>query len=101
MQTCYVNHACRAIADLVRPGELTPDWTITRINVPVAYRGQGFGSKLLDQILADADAEGVAIQCEVSPSGGLNYDQLTAWYMRRGFQYTELGYLRRTPRNGK
>lgn len=97
MKTCYVDIEHRAIADLIAPGELTPNWTITRINVPEKFRGNGLGSKLLDEILADADAEGQALQLEILPSGPLDYDQLEAWYKRRGFRRTVGGYMKRTP----
>jgi ribosomal protein S18 acetylase RimI-like enzyme len=98
MQTCYIDREHNAIADLVRPGELTPCWTITRVNVPGLSRGKGVGSKLLDRILADADAEGLTLQLEVAPSGGLDYDALVAWYRRRGFKFTASGYMKREAR---
>jgi len=98
MRTCFVIPKVNAIADLVRPGELTPNWTITRINVPAKHRGQGYGSKLLRQILEEADAEGVTLQLEISPSDGLNYGQLWDWYKRHGFMRHESGYMRRRPR---
>lgn len=98
MRTCYVDPEHRAIADLVAPGELTPNWTITRINVPEKERGNGYGSALLDQIVSDADRDGVDLQLEVSPSGGLNYDQLVEWYKRRGFRLTPVGYMKRRAR---
>lgn len=99
MKTCYVGYDHRAIADLVKPGELTADWTITRINVPPGDdRGKGYGSKLLDSILEDADTERVILQLEVSSSDGLTYDQLVNWYKRRGFRQTNTGYMKRMPK---
>jgi ribosomal protein S18 acetylase RimI-like enzyme len=98
MRTCYVNHDARAIADLVPPGELTQYWTITRINVPEAHRGQGIGSALLEAILADADAGHTTLALEVAPSGGLDHDQLSAWYRRHGFRGARGDYLVRKPR---
>jgi ribosomal protein S18 acetylase RimI-like enzyme len=98
MKTCYVDTDHRAIADLVSPGELTRHWTITRINVPEQFRGNGYGSALLDQIIADADAEREVLQLEISPSGGLSFRQLEDWYKRRGFFVTDHGYMKRVPR---
>jgi GNAT superfamily N-acetyltransferase len=98
METCYVDKEHNAIADLVRPGELTANWTITRINVPKAHRGRGYGSALLRRILADADAEQVILQLEISPSDGLTYSQLAAWYYRNGFKPQAHGYMRRKPK---
>jgi GNAT superfamily N-acetyltransferase len=97
VKTCYVDFEHRAIADLVSPGELTPNWTITRINVPKKERGKGYGSALLKQILADADAEGVTLQLEPTPSDGLDYDELVLWYVRYGFRFTPSGYMKRPP----
>lgn len=98
MRTCYVIPEQRVIADLVPPGELTRDWTITRINVPDNYRGLGLGSQMLKRILEDADSEGVAIQLEPSPSGPLSYSSLVDWYARYGFRFETTGYMRRAPR---
>jgi hypothetical protein len=98
MRTVYVNPATRAIADLVRPGELTPGWTITRINVPKKHRGKGEGRSLLRRICTDADVEGVTLYLEVLPSGGLDFNELTAWYGRYGFKTVLSGYMRRLPK---
>jgi ribosomal protein S18 acetylase RimI-like enzyme len=98
MKTCYVEMAYRAIADLVAPGELMPGWTITRINVPKQHRGIGIGSKLLTQICADADWEGVDLYLEPQPSDGLTRSQLIRWYGRYDFRMTQHGYMKRLPR---
>ena len=97
MKTCYVDYIHRGIADLVKPLELTPWWTITRINIPAEHRGHGYGSDLLKRILADADDEGVTLALEVFPSGPLDYDALEQWYIRYGFCMSPLGYLLRRP----
>jgi hypothetical protein len=103
MKTCYtlvVAPSRIAIADLVPPGELTRSWTITRINVPLrpsGLRGQHYGSALLWRICSDADRELVALQLEISPSDGLTYDQLEAWYLRYGFRSSAHGYMKRMP----
>jgi GNAT superfamily N-acetyltransferase len=94
MKTCYVIGHARAIADLVRPGELTSGWTITRINVPREHRGLGYGSVLLEVIITDADSEGVDLWLEISPSDGLDYNELHAWYCRHGFRtHFSSGYM--------
>ncbi len=97
MKTCYIDQVHRGIADLVSPGELTPNWTITRINIPKQYRGCGYGTALLKQILDDADQEGATLQLEPSPSGPLAYDDLVLWYKRYGFRTNSYGYMVRTP----
>ena len=98
MLTCYVDIATRSIVDLVAPGELTGDWTITRINVPKLHRGQGWGTSMLLRVLRDADEDQVALQLEVNPSDGLDDEALRAWYRRHGFRDMQSGYLRRAPR---
>jgi|SRR5690349_6104150 len=97
MKTCYVDYTSRAIADLVQPGELTEFWTITRINVPVQHRGQGLGTRLLRQILADADVNGITLALEPSPENLDDYDRLVAWYRRHGFKMRHTGYMVRRP----
>ena len=100
MKTSYVDYSSRSIADLVKPGELTKGWTITRINVPSQNRGHGFGTRLLKQICSDADKENVSLWLEPYPSGDLDYQALVDWYSRHGFVMTSLGYMKRKP-NGK
>ena len=76
---------------------------ITRINVPIKFRGMGIGTKLLKACTdwadrADrADNEGIILVLNASPSGGLNRQQLVAWYERNGFQELESGMYERLP----
>jgi GNAT superfamily N-acetyltransferase len=84
-----------AVADLVWHTKKT--LMLTRINVPTPYRGQGHASKLLKQILADADAEGITIHLHASPSGGLDESQLIAWYERHGFVTKNCLIMERNP----
>jgi ribosomal protein S18 acetylase RimI-like enzyme len=72
-----------AIADIV---PYMRGYIITRINVPSQYRGQGYGRELLLQILEEADKHDLPLYLEVSPSGGLDYLDLVAWYTRHGFR---------------
>ena len=103
MKECYFDPETRAIIDLVRERSLDGSilYQITRINVPAIHRGQKHGSKLLDQVLADADAEQVHLVLTPLPSGGLSRTALLAWYKRRGFAWKRdfLGrYLYRAPK---
>ena len=75
-------------------------YVITRINVMEQYRGQGYGTRILDLILNDADAEGVSLFLEPVPSDGLDMDELTAWYERHGFGWGAWHMLRR-PRSSR
>lgn len=94
MRTCYVDPDTYSIADLIHPGELTDGWTISRINVPARNRGKGLGTMMLKHIIADADAEGVDLWLEVSPSDGLGRLELERWYIRHGFKFHRAtGYM--------
>ena len=93
MRTCYVIPEVRAIADLLAPGEMSSGWTISRINVPSAHRGKGYGTRLLSMIINDADREHANLWLEVQPSDGLTRKQLTSWYARHGFKDGPYGYL--------
>jgi GNAT superfamily N-acetyltransferase len=102
MKTCYVDVETRAIADLIKPGELMPCWTISRINVPKEHRGNGHASALLKRIIADADAEGVELALAVSPSDGLGETALALWYGRYGFKLDIMsGYMTRPPKENR
>lgn len=89
MKTAYYDHDTRSIVDLLPPGELYPGWTISRVSVLARYRGQGVARRLMNQVIADADAEGVKLYLEVVPTrtgqGELNSDQLIAFYRSCGF----------------
>jgi predicted GNAT family N-acyltransferase len=83
-----------AIADICEYYDL--GWIITRINVPQQARGRGHARELLKQILEEADATQTTLWLEISPSDGLNYDELEAWYKRHGFRNVG-GIYRRRP----
>lgn len=95
MNSAYYDMGTRSIADLVPIS--TGEILVTRINVPAEHRGKGIGSKLLRSIVADADIMGVTLILEPSPYGGLNYEQLTAWYKRYGFVERDDGMYTRQP----
>lgn len=87
-----------AIADLMPVGQ---GWLITRINVPAAHRGQGWGRQLLADILHDADLEQVILCVEPLASGGsaggLGQCSLEAWYTRHGFRRVANHFWMRHP----
>ena len=83
MKPMYFDKASRAIADLV---ELAPGYyLITRINVPVVSRRRGLGTKILNEILRDADTEGATLEIHPMSSGGPTRNQLISWYESHGF----------------
>ena len=73
---------------------------ITRINVPAAFRGRGIGSALLRRAIAHADEHQTTLFLEISPSDGLGFDELEAWYRRYGFCGHSISVLRRKPNGG-
>lgn len=95
MKTCYVDTTSRSIVDLC--DYYGKGLIITRVNVPHERRGQGHGRALMQRVCAAADATRTTLYLEILPSGGLDYDQLEAWYSRLGFIH-HLGIYRRRPR---
>lgn len=87
-----------AIADVVEmPTGKDRHYVITRINVMDQYRGRGYGSKILNMILEDADNEGATLFLEPVPSGPLDAEALKEWYSRSGFEWGAW-HMRRKPR---
>lgn len=89
MEGVYFDTDTRAIADLV---EISPEhYLITRINVPRELRGRGLASELLQEIIEDADEEGVTLEIHPVSSGSLTRSDLVLWYKRHGFRWGESG----------
>lgn len=95
MKTCYIDRETRSIVDLSPEHD---GLLLNRINVPKTQRGKGNARKLVSQVLADADAERVTLYLWIQPSGGLDFDQLEAWYRRLGFESYREHLYRRLPR---
>ena len=70
---------------------------INRVNVPRNFRGQGIATELLKECIAAAAAEGVTLKLWPSPSDGLNFEQLVAWYGQHGFVRNSEGIWERKP----
>ena len=89
-----------AWAELVWSG-LFEGYILHMIEVPRAARGQGHGRSLLDQVLKEADNEGVVLLLAPEAGGGLTQDQLISWYYRKGFRYTRsMMMMEREPEGG-
>lgn len=93
MRSMYYDQATRSIVDL---SPVEGGWEINRIKVtPEAY-GQGIGRRLMGEVLADADTEQTVLYLYVNPYGNLDWDALTSWYHRLGFEpyltEAEMGY---------
>lgn len=61
---------------------------LTSIKVQQAFRREGHGTALLEDVCADADREGVTLILNVESymDGGLDDMQLWTWYERFGFR---------------
>jgi GNAT superfamily N-acetyltransferase len=103
MLTTYVDTQTRTIADVVPLQDLDPSvpegiYLITRINVPHLHRGKGFGTKILQRVIEDADREGVTLYVTPMSSGRWSNSTLRAWYARHGFTSISEEYMGRVPR---
>jgi GNAT superfamily N-acetyltransferase len=86
MKPCYFDLESKGIVDLspnILPGG---GWVVCRVNTPYRSRGKGIARRLMAQVLADADAEGVTLWLGINPYGPMDYDQLESWYRRLGFK---------------
>ena len=98
MKNCYIIRLSSyriAIADLT--DYYNEGMMLTRINVPKEFRNIKYGTELLGAILTDADKDKVTLFLEISPSDGLDYDQLERWYLNHGFKHWK-GIYRRKPK---
>ena len=92
----------KATANLMYCGNNT--WMLTGIEVHRLNRHNGVASRLLKEVLDDADHEGVRMVLGVSPDGSkdsLTYDELERWYARNGFVHDEgddTNIMRREPK---
>lgn len=59
--------------------------TISKIETPAEYRGQGLAEQELTRVLADADKDGLAVALTPSSDFGANKGRLVAWYKKHGF----------------
>lgn len=97
--TCYYHEESRSISDLAL---LHNGWMlITRINVPVKSRGTGLGTRILNEVLRDADRFGVTLCLEPMPSGGMTFKSLRDWYERNGFVSINPHMMVRIPRTDR
>lgn len=96
MKIAYHDLEHRASAYTMHIGELMgrDTYLLTGIEVGREHRGKGIASKLLKQVLADADEAGAQVALVVEPDGSidsLDYASLEAFYQRHGFREYEHG----------
>ena len=77
-----------------------PNWRIiNRLNVPEAHRRKGIATELMQRECDDANLNGTTLILQVAPSGGMDFDQLVAFYRKFGFRtHQQSGMMIRRPR---
>lgn len=94
MRETYFDFATRGVVNLTRmrwDGMDEPDvWNVCRVNTPPVDRGKGVAARLMEDVLQQADTEGVTLWLWINPSGPMNYSDLADWYNRLGFRRTFL-----------
>jgi len=84
MRECYVHTISATIIDLMQL--TTGEWYISRINTPYLHREEGYASRLLKEVCAEADQEGVTLVLTPVSTGAMSYKALVKWYIRVGFE---------------
>ena len=92
MKSNYYDRETRSIISLSPPVELylgvLEPWEINRVSVLPPHRGKGIARRLMAEVLADADTEGITLGLSVAPDlsdTGLDFQTLYDWYTRCGF----------------
>lgn len=80
--------AAKAIARIKLERRSGDHFWIDWVFVPPAYRADGLGRRLMDEVVADANLHGVRLSLEARACAGLSQEGLEAWYGRFGFVKT-------------
>lgn len=89
-----------AVVDLVKIGEKV--FLITRVNVPEEFRGKLIGTSMLNEVISDADSDGVILNIESRPYGEITVEKkemLIRFYEKFGFKWiSDDEYMVREPK---
>jgi len=102
MSTLFEHCAPNTVAILDFDYYYKNGYIITRVNVPVHFRKQGYGTKLMTRMCEIADKTHNNLYLEILASGEMSYEQLRNWYCEK-FYFRELlksGIFRRTHNPG-
>lgn len=100
MKNTYSLREGRASASLLPDPSGHGPCIITEIHVLPAVQGNGWGTEVLRQVCAAADAENVQLMLSVDPGPtGLSYQELCNWYSRHGFLALDNGVMVRFPQD--
>ena len=61
-------------------------WFFNRLFVKENYRGNGYGSKVLDKMLEIVKNKNITLELMINPYGEMTYEQLETFYLRHGFE---------------
>src|SRR6059058_2728528 len=86
VKECYYDASKGVTIDLML-GVKETGALITRIEVHEPFRGKGYASEMMKEVIKDADEQGVILFLTVDSDGtGLGNLELRRWYFRLGFQ---------------
>lgn len=94
MKHRYFNMKTRAIVECdpvvgIEVPEPDRTWRICRVMSPI--KNKGYGSEVLRECLADADAEGIILTLEAIPYEYGRLEDLLRFYERHGFVFGTTG----------
>jgi GNAT superfamily N-acetyltransferase len=72
MRSIYFHRFLASPPTMADVSNMEDFWYINRINVPEKLRGRGYGRQLLNEIIADADADRVVLVLDPLATGGLS-----------------------------
>lgn len=67
-------------------------WFFNRLFVKKNYRGNGYGSKVLDKMLEIIKNKNITLELMINPYGEMTYEQLEAFYLRHDFKKYDTCY---------
>ena len=64
-----------------------PGWLLVGVGTVRGMRGRGYADEMMKEVLFDADRDRAVLYLSVDPDPDTDYDRLTAWYKRLGFEH--------------
>lgn len=101
MKNLYVDLATGATVTLgIRSGKPRTKW-LNKVWCPPEFRNRGVATRLMQKVLAEADAEGITLTLVVCSDldGGPEDQDLIRWYIKLGFEADSVLCFTRFPTN--
>ena len=76
------------------------NFLVTRVNVPKEFRRKGIGTEMLNELISDAEKEGVTLYIEPNPYPDVSMTkvELVKFYKKFGFKFISYNeYMKREP----